>query len=978
MACAEAGSTEAMETHVLQSADDGEALAPPPCATLVLCYHRVRPQVADDPYGLTITCDRFEEQLDALASWGRFMAPAELFEPSAPVSDRPRILVTFDDGYRDNLEHAFPILSRRGIPAAWFVVTGAVERSAPFWWETVALAHRRGHDVPLGDPEGWRFLPAALRARRLSGVEARLSHADIEQIASMCPTWPTLVADARRFGIVLGAHTSTHTSLGRLATADIEREVGDSLDALTRWTGRTPTLFAYPHGSPDDVSIAAIDGLRRAGLLFAFTTEPRAMTAIPRPGSRAALTAPRIVVGDEGAHDLLARLSGLVEQAAATHGVGPERLAGAGRSTVAVLSGISAHNLGDDAMLVATVRDLLTLRPGLEVRVLAEEPAACRGIEAELGVPVLRSPHDYVQRVIAARPEGCDPVDAVRRAAHAVSVRHAVSPGSAATGVALADDEAEGLRWLLEADGVIDCGGANLDSHWLDYFYEKCFDYLVAARPLVVTGQGIGAFGRAEDRDLLREALGRVDCLTVREQLSAQHAREVGFGGYVTVAGDDALTLEPSSAARVDEVLATVGLGQGEAFAVFQFRETLDYQGAMVVERFASVVDELGDATGLPVVGLPMHFGGCDERTHLAAISARMRRPGALRIIPAELGARDALGVMARATVACGISYHSAVFSLLSGVPFIGIYKGGHYTQKFDGLSQLYEVADLAVPLDGVGPGTIARAVAARLAGAVPLRARLAARNAALLDAVRRPRRALVEAVERAGEGPAAVGGGRAAVVPVQWGSLRRLDPVSADWGFDRGQPLDRYYIDHFVAGHRADIRGAVCELLNREYTERFGDTRVTSSDVLDIDGTNATATIVDDLARPVVLPRDRFDCFILTQTLPYIFDCAGALAHAYAATRPGGVLLVTVPSIIRYHREPEDHWRFTVDSMQRLVAEQCPGARATVGAHGNLLSAVGFLYGLASRELSAFELEHADARFPLVITARIVKGHAS
>jgi peptidoglycan/xylan/chitin deacetylase (PgdA/CDA1 family) len=233
MACAEAGSTEAMETHVLQSADDGEALAPPPCATLVLCYHRVRPQVADDPYGLTITCDRFEEQLDALASWGRFMAPAELFEPSAPVSDRPRILVTFDDGYRDNLEHAFPILSRRGIPAAWFVVTGAVERSAPFWWETVALAHRRGHDVPLGDPEGWRFLPAALRARRLSGVEARLSHADIEQIASMCPTWPTLVADARRFGIVLGAHTSTHTSLGRLATADIERGRG-LLDALTR------------------------------------------------------------------------------------------------------------------------------------------------------------------------------------------------------------------------------------------------------------------------------------------------------------------------------------------------------------------------------------------------------------------------------------------------------------------------------------------------------------------------------------------------------------------------------------------------------------------------------------------------------------------------------------------------------------------------------------------------------------------------
>lgn len=206
-------------------------------------------------------------------------------------------------------------------------------------------------------------------------------------------------------------------------------------------------------------------------------------------------------------------------------------------------------------------------------------------------------------------------------------------------------------------------------------------------------------------------------------------------------------------------------------------------------------------------------------------------------------------------------------------------------------------------------------------------------------------------AVERAGEGPAPVGGGRAAVVPVQWGSLRRLDPVSADWGSESWPPLSRYYINHFVAGHRADIRGAVCELLNREYTERFGDTRVTSSDVLDIDATNATATIIDDLARPGGVAPGIDSTASSSPRRCRTSSTAPAPWRTRHGDSAGGVLLVTVPSIIRYHREPEDHWRFTVDSMQRAVAEQCPGARATVGAHGNLWSAVGFL-GLASREL--------------------------
>lgn len=938
-------------------------------ATLVLCYHRILPAIDDDPYHLALSTERFEEQLDALATWGRFIGPEALAVAGEEYDDeRPRVLVTFDDGYRDNLEHAFPRLARRGIPAVLFVATGAIDRSAPFWWEQVALAHRHNPHVPLTDPDGWRFLPAALRARRVAALTASLPREALRGVEDLAPDWRTLVSEAHRFGVTLGAHTHSHSSLGRLSTDAIAEEVGASMDAIARWTGRPPTLFAYPHGSHDDLSIAALDVLRQRGVTHAFTTDAIAMPVVPRAGSRAALVAPRIVVGDEGAHDLIARLSGIASDATARD-AGP--LAGDRRRgpRIAVLSGISAHNVGDDAMLVATVRDLQTLQPGVDLRVLAETPDACRALERELGCAILKSPHDLVQRIIAARHDGADPVDAVRVAARDACLRHAVP--EVVAGVALSAEEHRGLAELLDADGVLDCGGANLDGHWIDYFYEKCFDYLVAAHPLVVTGQGVGHMVRTLDRELLGEALGQVAAFTVREAVSLQHVRETGFRGGVSLAGDDTLSLDPAPAAEIDSILASVGLRSGEPYVAFQFRRTLEYDTDEALQRFAALADELAEVLRLPLVGVPMHYAGCDEREHLGALAARMRQPGALRIIAGELQAPQALGVFGRASAACGISYHSAVFSLKSGTPFVGVYKGAHYTQKFEGLSRLYDVPALAQPLDAVADVDVSRTLQARMADASRWRGHLAARHDTLLEAVRRPRRALLEAVTRA---RSTDGHADRRPAPVGWGSLRRLEPISDDWGFDRGQPLDRYYIDHFVARHRTDIRGHVCELLNTEYTRRFGDDRVTRSDVLDIDPGNTTATIVDDLTAPTRLPRDTFDCFILTQTLSYIHACGPALGHAYAATKPGGIVLVSVPSTIRYHREPEDHWRFTIDSLSRLVREHCPGAVSTVTAHGNVLVAASFLYGLASAELSPFELEHHDPRFPVVITARIQK----
>lgn len=970
------------ELEARQHSDEDRDECRPLPPLLVLCYHRIAPEIGDDPFRLTTTSERFAAQLDGLASWCRFVGPDDLRSPSAPSDLRPRVLVTFDDGYRDTLEHAFPLLRERGIPAVMFVATGAIDRSAPFWWEALARATAPGQRVSSGEQAEWRFMAPAQRAARVAALWAHLGRQARLDVEALAPTWPDLVDAAAGARVTLGAHTRAHSSLARLSADDLREELRHAAAALALHVGSAPTLFAYPHGGPQDVAVPAIDELRRQGFHFAFTTIAAAIAQTPRPGSRAALTLPRVVVANQRADELSARLSELAGRATGRESA-PQLSSGGPRRTkaaIAVLSGISAHNLGDDAMLIATVTDLQRLCPEAEIRVLAENPAACGPVQRDLGVPILRSPHALVQRLLRALPPQADRARAIADAATAVAVQPDPWATPKVWPVPLEDDEADGLRWLIEADGVVDCGGANLDRHWMDYFYEKCFDYLLAARPLLVSGQGISRFDAASDRALLRLALDGADCVTVREAGSEARLREAGFSGTVLTTGDDALSLTAASQGRVDALLATLGLAPGDRFVAFQYRRCLDYRGDESLATMARAVTEASQASGLPVVGIPMHFGATDEREHLAAVRSRLPSPVALRVVPEELTAGEALGLFRRAAVAFGISYHSAVFSLSSGTPFLALYAGEHYAQKVTGLAQLYALPDLGLDLTTIRPGDVARTIARLLETRDEISRHLAERHAALMEAVRRPRRAFLETVRRrrAAVAPAVAhrtgGAPPRTPAPVRWGDLRRLDPVSAKWGFDRGQPVDRYYIETFLAQHASDVQGSVCELLNDGYTRRFGGDHVARSEVLDIDGANRRATIVDDLARPARLGRHQFDCFILTQTLPYIFDCGAALSAAFAATKPGGVLLVTVPSIIRYHQEPEDHWRFTVDSLARLLQDRCPGGRATITAYGNLVAAVAFLQGLASQELSPFELEHHDPRFPLVIAARVVK----
>jgi hypothetical protein len=223
--------------------------------------------------------------------------------------------------------------------------------------------------------------------------------------------------------------------------------------------------------------------------------------------------------------------------------------------------------------------------------------------------------------------------------------------------------------------------------------------------------------------------------------------------------------------------------------------------------------------------------------------------------------------------------------------------------------------------------------------------------------------------------------GGRSEAFPlgsVRFGDLRRSSPISGVFGFDRGTPVDRYYIERFLGEKSSDIGGRVLEIGDNAYTIRFGGARVERSDILHIDSTNPRATFTGNLEDPDILPAGAFDCIVLTQTLQFLFDMRAGVATLHRALKSGGVLLLTAPGITRVDSAWPLAWSLTAPAARRLLEERFRSHAVVVEAHGNVFAATAFLYGLAVEELERSDLDVDDANFPVIVAARAVKAEDS
>jgi peptidoglycan/xylan/chitin deacetylase (PgdA/CDA1 family) len=259
---------------------------------LVLMYHRVG-EDACDPFGLCVDPRRFRTQLERLARLAEVVPLSELFE--APRRGRPRVAVTFDDGYLDNLQAALPELERAGLPATLFAISGRLGATEECWWDQLEQVFRGGWEgepaIELEVPQRGVRIAGGLSCdphslRELHSLLLRLPPAEIypllEQLRMQLQLPPPVLErrlmtaqellrlDASSC-FTVGAHTRSHPNLVVLSAAEQLDELAGSRRDLETLLGRTVDCFSYPYGSYDAVTLAAV---QEAGFAWAATAAP--------------------------------------------------------------------------------------------------------------------------------------------------------------------------------------------------------------------------------------------------------------------------------------------------------------------------------------------------------------------------------------------------------------------------------------------------------------------------------------------------------------------------------------------------------------------------------------------------------------------------------------------------------------------------------------------------------------------------------
>ena len=245
-------------------------------STLILCFHRVANPDHGGRSALAISPKDFERVLDQVGSRYEFVSLEQGMTPSRTK----RAVVTFDDGYADNLHTAMPILERRGIPVTFFITTGFIDSDHLFpadAMDGVYDAIHDGVDLPgeLGQLTGMTYWEAL---DKLSGSSDPVFWAMIASLSALARQRvldtdshrrPMTLLELRKLadrpGVTLGPHTHTHRRLTSVSVSEALTDVSRGIDWLEdKGLGLVP-YFAYPFGQSSDVSPEVTTRVRGLG-----------------------------------------------------------------------------------------------------------------------------------------------------------------------------------------------------------------------------------------------------------------------------------------------------------------------------------------------------------------------------------------------------------------------------------------------------------------------------------------------------------------------------------------------------------------------------------------------------------------------------------------------------------------------------------------------------------------------------------------
>lgn len=260
---------------------------------VVLNYHRIGdPETCTyDPGVYSASAELFDEQISVLKKRFRILRLHEALTQLETGMREPAILLTFDDGYIDNYEQAFPILKSHGVPATFFLATSFIGSGLVPWWDNIAhmVRHTRRDIIRFErtcslevDPRDFHTsLRKILKARKAPGMVRTAEF--LEELAASSGVDPVETATTPLFmsweqaremaegGMDLGSHTHSHPILTTVSAEEQLEELMTSRTLLRERAGVDATALAYPVGKLHTFSAATIDALRRAGYHAAFS-----------------------------------------------------------------------------------------------------------------------------------------------------------------------------------------------------------------------------------------------------------------------------------------------------------------------------------------------------------------------------------------------------------------------------------------------------------------------------------------------------------------------------------------------------------------------------------------------------------------------------------------------------------------------------------------------------------------------------------